>query len=91
MKENIHSRKLPRGAGYLIGTVVGIALAIPYGIVIGSIPIGIAAGAGMGISIGVALEEQNHKPLTAKQEKVMFAVLTAGVIVFLFLLLRQAF
>ena len=33
MKGNNKGRRLPKGAGYMIGIAIGIALAIPYGIV----------------------------------------------------------
>jgi len=88
IEENIRKPRMPKGAGYSIGLAIGMAYGIPYGIVIDVIPIGIAIGAGVGISVGVALEEQNQKPLTAKERKIALRVLIGAIAVFLLLLLR---
>jgi hypothetical protein len=77
----VNMRKLPRGAGWLIGGIVGLAFVVlillfePDSLV----PIGVGGGLTCAIAIGVALE-QEKKPLTAEQEKRVKWLTTLGLV-----------
>lgn len=77
----VNMRKLPPGAGWLIGGIVGIAYMVlilffePDLLV----PIGIGGGLACAWAIGFALEQQK-KPLTAEQEKRLKWLTTLGLV-----------
>ena len=77
----VNMRRLPPGAGWLIGGIVGIAFMIlilffePDLLV----PIGIGGGLTCGWAIGFALEQQKS-PLTAEQAKRVKWLTTLGIV-----------
>jgi hypothetical protein len=77
----INMKKLPRGAGWLVGGIVGIAFMVlilffePDLLV----PIGIGGGLTCAWAIGWALELQK-KPLTVEQEKRVKWLTTLGLV-----------
>ena len=74
-------KKLPPGAGWLIGGIVGIAFMVlilffePDLLV----PIGIGGGSTCALAIGFALEPQK-KPPTPEQEKMAKWLVTVGLV-----------
>jgi hypothetical protein len=74
-------KKLPSGAGWLIGGIVGIAFMVlilffePDLLV----PIGIGGGLTCAWAIGFALEQQK-RPLTAEQEKTVRWLTIVGLV-----------
>ena len=74
-------KKLPPGAGWLIGGVVGIAFMVLILLFEPDllVPIGIGGCLTCAIAIGVALEQQK-KPLTAEQEKRLKWLTTLGLV-----------
>ncbi len=89
-------KKLPPGAGWLIGGIVGIAFMVLFLFFEPDllVPIGIVVGSTCAITIGVALEQQK-KPLNAEQEKrvkwlttLLLVLLSIGALLGLFMWLR---
>jgi uncharacterized membrane protein len=73
-------KKLPPGAGWLIGGIVGIAFMVLILLFEPDllVPIGIGGCLTCAIAIGVALEQR--KPLTAQQEKSLKWLTTLGLV-----------
>ena len=77
----VNMRKLPRGAGWLIGGIVGIAFMVLILFFEPDlfVPIGIGGGLTCAWAIGFALEQQK-KPLTAEQERRVKWLTTLGLV-----------
>ncbi|WP_455285033.1 hypothetical protein [[Eubacterium] cellulosolvens] len=92
----VDMKKLPPGAGWLIGGIVGIAFMVLFLFFEPDllVPIGVVVGSTCALAIGFALEQQK-KPLTAEQEKrvkwlitLLLVLLSIGASLGLFMWLR---
>jgi hypothetical protein len=89
-------KKLPPGAGWLVGGIVGIAFMVLFLLFEPDslVPLGIVGGSACALVIGFALEQQK-KPLTAEQEKrlkwlttLLLVLLSIGALLGLFMWMR---
>ncbi len=82
-----NNKRIPRGIGYAIGTIIAITAFIVIGISLGNIPLGVAWFAS-GYAIGFTLEGENQKPFSIKQKRLaVSSIISGGVSLILSLLL----
>lgn len=75
IKEN--PKRIPRGIGYAIGTIIAIVTFIAIGIYLENIPLGVAWFAS-GYAIGFTLEGENQKPFSVKQMRLAASSVISG-------------
>jgi hypothetical protein len=82
-----NNKRIPRGIGYAIGTMIAIISFIVIGILLGNIPLGVAWFTS-GYAIGFTLEGENQKPFSIKQKRLAASsVISGGVSLVLTLIL----